>query len=736
LTAVGKGATPSEWKAFVDLGLTSELLPVVSDTSLPVSPRSSLKEIGKVPSTINRLGQIVGLPEWTGKQATDREVAKWSSTPELGVCLNTRRYRAVDIDIADKAEAERVATMVEMVLGPLPRRTRPNSGKMVLLFEMEGVFPKRRLATSHGLIEFLGNGNQCVLAGTHPSGVRYEWLDGLPKEIPTVTPAEFEPLWGVIVAAFGLKGEHHVDKAPVALEKPRRSDDIDDEVVDYLEREGHVTGYAPDGKVFVRCPWKGLHSSDNGPSETTWLPRGVGGGARGHFKCMHTGHGNKTDDQFLHEIGFFNDQFEIVAKSEQAAAGLAPVEDWPAFKRDRQSRIESSVSNMLAALRRPDFCGARLASDTFRDAVMISWDGAADWRTLRDNDYTELRRRLEGRGFKSPGREMVRDGALLVAEQNAIDTAEAWARGLVWDGVERVEQCLHRYFRAADTPYTRAVSRYMWSGLAGRCVQGGIQCDMVPVLVGKQGAGKTQGVKALAPIIDTYVEVNLEHRDDNLARSLRGKLVGELGELRGLMTRDAEAIKAWISRTHEEWIPKYMEFATKFPRRLMFIGTTNSDEFLADSTGERRWLPVPTGVVDLDALRADRDQLWAEALVLFEREGVRWEAAHSLAEPAREAHKATDMWDEAIEQWLESDAMDGPDGPKRGDTPFTLNTVALGALGITVKEGDMRTAKRVGAALTRLGYFKRDYRGETKGKHWFRAEKRTKHESAENADFV
>ena len=714
-----------EWKAFVDLGLTSELLPVVSDTSLPVSPRSSLKEIGKVPSTINRLGQIVGLPEWTGKQATDREVAKWSSTPELGVCLNTRRYRAVDIDIADKVEAERVATMVEMVLGPLPRRTRPNSGKMVLLFEMEGVFPKRRLATSHGLIEFLGNGNQCVLAGTHPSGVRYEWLGGLPKEIPTVTPAEFEPLWDVVVAAFGLKGQHHIDKASVALEKPRSADDIDDEVVDFLEREGHVTGYAPDGKVFVRCPWKGLHSSDNGPSETTWLPRGVGGGARGHFKCMHTSHGNKTDDQFLHEIGFFNDQFEIVAKSEQAAAGLPAVEDLPPFTRDRLGRIESTAMNVLAALRRPDMTGWRLGFDEFIGAQVIAPYGATEWRMFKDTDYFMLREALERRKFKSPSSELIKEAVRYAAEESSFDSAIQWGSSLVWDGVERVEKFFPTYLGCSDTPYARAVGVYLWTALAGRCLDPGCKVDMVPVLISAQGTGKTSLVEALAPTKEAFIEINLEHRDDQLSKQLRGKLVGEIAELRGLMTRESEAIKAWISRREEEVRGLYKEFHRKYPRRLVMIGTGNK-EFLSDETGERRWLPIRVGRSNMAALTEDVNQLWAEGVHKWRAGGVQWREAQHLAVDEHADFKVADEWEGVVRQWLESDAMDGADGPKRGDQPLELIAVAVGALGFAARDFSQSEQRRLGKVMRTLGYDKRaSGRGDARGKRWFRAEKRT-----------
>lgn len=381
-------------------------------------------------------------------------------------------------------------------------------------------------------------------------------------------------------------------------------------------------------------------------------------------------------------------------------------EPWPAFERDK-GKIKPTITNAVLALRHVGFCEARIAQDEFKDAVMVAWQDEAKWRPLRDTDYTRLRVVLERHGFKNPGRELVRDAAMQVSEENRFDSALQWAEGLVWDGVPRVEHFLERYAGAEAGDYSRAVSGYMWTALAARLVQPGAKCDMVPVLVGGQGTGKSTGVMAMSPEPDSYVEVNLEHRDDNLARSLRGKLVGELGELRGLMSKEAEAIKAWITRTHEEWIPKYMEFATKFPRRLVFIGTTNSDEFLADDTGERRWLPVRVGVVDADAIARDRDQLWAEAVVLFRQSGLHWREAMDLAVNKHDEFKVSDAWAGPIEAWLMADDMDGSEGQPRGLRPVKVDTVLTCALGIPPRDQGTRERKRAAAVLKAYGYVKR-----------------------------
>jgi predicted P-loop ATPase len=216
-------------------------------------------------------------------------------------------------------------------------------------------------------------------------------------------------------------------------------------------------------------------------------------------------------------------------------------------------------------------------------------------------------------------------------------------------------------------------------------------------LVGSQGSVKTTAIEALAPLLESFVEIGLHGSDADLARLLRGKLVGELAELKGLRSKNAEWIKAWISRRFEEWTPKYEERNTRFARRCIFIGTTNEPEFLDDHTGERRHLPLEVDGGDVKAIARDRDQLWVEGAVLFRREGVCWRDAKNLAEGEHAAFKVTDPWYDDIAKYLAS---------VEGDARVFTADVLQRALGIVPANMGKHDEMRVTGVLKALGFMK------------------------------
>ncbi|MGS6322220.1 VapE domain-containing protein, partial [Enterobacter hormaechei] len=530
------GATPDEWFHFdLVLGRTDQLLPVVCNPGATISPNSKLKMLGKTPSLYNRDRLATGIAQWTEHVVTEHDFARWSNEPDYGICVRTGHgWLALDCDSEDEdIQADIRKTLVQLFGELPPRRWRANSNKCLYLLAVGGDFRKRihRLAGDMGIIELLANGQQFVACGTHSSGARIEWDGGLPDEPPAITADQLETLW-----------QRLADQLPVSVTTEAGSTKMrdrstftpgaTDDTAEYLDANGWTLLDGANGERYIRCPFEDGHSTGGDPTSTVYFPGGTAGFEQGHFKCLHASCAHRGDGDFLNAIGIRNDDFEDLTSTDVAEP--LPL---PAFERDKWGRIEATISNAAKAVVRPDFVDIDIRFDQFRDEIMFAQAGSGQWQAFTDADYARLRITMEKRGFKPVGRELIRDVVLLAADEQPFDSATTWLNGLEWDGVPRIESFYHTHFGTADTPYTRAVSMYMWTALAGRVLEPGVKADMVPILVGPQGCGKSSGVEALSPDPAFFTEISFAEKDDDLARKMRGRLVAEIGELRGLNTK-------------------------------------------------------------------------------------------------------------------------------------------------------------------------------------------------------
>jgi hypothetical protein len=734
------GASPEEWFQWdCLLGATADLLPVVCRPGQPIAKNSALQSYGKVPSLYVYAGNpsaekhVIGMPAWTARKTTSNEIDRWSQEPDYGICLQTRVYRALDVDIADPVTARAVRDFLTFWGSRalfFPLRFRADSAKFLILFRLLGEYPKQVLPVGDGMIEFLANGQQCLVAGTHKDGARYEWV-GLDDDIPELTHDEFVQLKEDLAREFstgaswseGRLREVRGTAASVTL------DAIEDPVVAFLKSKDLITRVSADGRIHTPCPWSAAHTAGTDPTASTYFPAGTGGYETGHYLCLHAHCQKRLTSEFLLAIGYTLDGFEDLttatvdnmavldafgATDNTPSGNQNPIE-LPRLDRDTKTgAIKWTLPNIIAALGVLD--EVRIAFDLYTDRMMIG-HGAAPLRPFTDDDYTEIALLLYQGLRGSPGFiktlfpiQLLRAGVHRVAMQNKFDSAIDWLESLpAWDGRSRISGFCANYLGAERSPYSEAVSRYWWTAHAGRVLTPGVQADMAIVLISGQGTGKTSSLKAIVPGIEHYVEINLTERDDDLARAMRGRLIGELGELRGLGTRDNEAIKAFVSRQREVWTPKYMEMPHTFARRLVLVGTSNQDEFLADETGNRRWLPIEVGAFqDRDAIIRDRDQLWAEAADLYKKQGVLWEEAQRLARGEHSRFEIGDPWDSAVEHWLyQKDLGDA----KPIDKEFlTIEEVLREALHFDLQRIHHVEKLRMGKILRKLGFVKKNKR--------------------------
>jgi predicted P-loop ATPase len=212
------------------------------------------------------------------------------------------------------------------------------------------------------------------------------------------------------------------------------------------------------------------------------------------------------------------------------------------------------------------------------------------------------------------------------------------------------------------------------------------------ILEGDQGTGKSRGMRALSEPWFSDELSDIGSKD--AAMQLQGAWFLEIAELDAFSKPDITRIKAFLSRQADRFRPPYGSRVSEFPRQCIFVGTTNSDRYLKDETGGRRFWPVKCGRIDVDAITRDRDQLWAEARLLFEQ-GTNWwldPKTSVLATEQQEERFEADPWHEAVTLFI-ADKRD-----------VSIEEILEAALCLSKRDWNQAAANRVARVLKRLKY--------------------------------
>jgi predicted P-loop ATPase len=212
------------------------------------------------------------------------------------------------------------------------------------------------------------------------------------------------------------------------------------------------------------------------------------------------------------------------------------------------------------------------------------------------------------------------------------------------------------------------------------------------ILEGPQGALKSAacGIIAGQWFSDSLPELT---SGKDVSQHLQGKWLIEVGELSALNRAETTTLKAFITRQTERYRPSYGRKEIHQPRQCVFVGSTNDQSYLRDPTGGRRFWPVKVGTIDLEALAADRDQLFAEAVHLY-KSGAKWwpdkdfEIEH--IKPEQDARYDADVWEEKIVSFLE------------GRNRVTVYEIAKDALLMETSRIGTHDQRRIGGILTAL----------------------------------
>lgn len=393
---------------------------------------------------------------------------------------------------------------------------------------------------------------------------------------------------------------------------------------------------------------------------------------------------------------------------------------WKTTKTGRQV-LMSNVHNVSLIIQLHPSWRGKLRYDQFAGRVEVTDPPWSEFQTdaepiteWSDEDDTRLLAWLEREYHDralAPSAAMCRSAVEVASRVNGYHPVRDYFDSLQWDGVARIDSWLAKYLGAESNPYATAVGRWWLISGAARVYDPGCKVDHVLILEGHQGIRKSSALAVLAG--DWFTDTPIDLNSKDAYGAIQGKLIIELAELDSLFRAENSRAKAFFSSGVDRYRGAYRHRDRDVRRSCIFAGTVNGHEYLRDPTGARRFWPVSCSKIDLDGLRAVRDQLWAEAVALY-RLGEHWwpetdEEKAAVAEP-QEERTETDPWTGPVAGWLATRV------PGVG---VTSDEILTQALGLDKQHWNRSAQTRLGSIVTRLGWSKRrDGGGGRQWKYW------------------
>jgi predicted P-loop ATPase len=323
---------------------------------------------------------------------------------------------------------------------------------------------------------------------------------------------------------------------------------------------------------------------------------------------------------------------------------------------------------------------------------------------LSDHACLVLRKMIEEEYEFDPGREKIFDACIQLCLENRSDPIVNYLDALRWDGIKRAERWLTTYLSAENTELSRAIGKIALVAQVRRARQPGCKFDQIIVLEGREGLLKSTALSVLAGAPENFSDQTILGQNDKEQQELlRGVWLYEIADLSNIRKAEVEHVKAFASRTHDRARPAYGRAVVNLPRRCVIWATTNNSEYLKSQTGNRRFWPVSVGVIDIDGLKRDRDQLLAEAVAL-DNMGMSIVLPKELwsdAAEEQEQRREVDPWEDVLRN-VTGYAVTAEDGKpeRRVLTQDLLET----SIGIPKERQTNQNLKRIGDCMRQLGW--------------------------------
>jgi hypothetical protein len=300
-----------------------------------------------------------------------------------------------------------------------------------------------------------------------------------------------------------------------------------------------------------------------------------------------------------------------------------------------------------------------LTFDEFLQKKMVRWPNEDKRRPWQDIDTITLQVTLQAAGLQTITDSATRSAAERVAHATPTNVVRDWLNSLQWDGVRRLSHWLTPAFGVPDQRYYHRTGRNWLISMVARAMLPGCKVDSAIVLEGPQGLKKSTAFIELVPE-GLYYELIAPPDSKDCEQQLRGVWLGEFPEAWFMDRASVGRVKQFVTNRVDRYRPSYGREEIAYPRRCVFVAGTNENQYLKDPTGGRRFYPVECVAIDIPWIRANRDQLFAEAAVAYQNRRSWWHWPKLEANEKQMTRTSGDPWAQLIETNWEQAAQRDP----------------------------------------------------------------------------
>lgn len=378
----------------------------------------------------------------------------------------------------------------------------------------------------------------------------------------------------------------------------------------------------------------------------------------------------------------------------------------------QDDRFVLNENNVLEIMQQSEFKD-KIKYNLFSERKEFEGEPFTDYHYLEvlislQNNYPEL---------KKLSKTMVQNVVDLFAMSNKFHPIRDWLKTLKWDGGKRIDYWVDTVCGVSEGMteqeliYREEAGKVFLKGMVARILRPGVKFDYCLVLEGKQGVGKSTLFQVLAGEKYHYEVNSIKNiSDKELLQTATGKWIVDLAE-GALLTRSSlEEVKATITTTSDQYRKAYGREQTYKEREYVFAMTTNRADYLRDETGGRRFLPirvfgVENGFIDLEWLKSNREQLFAEAIAEWKSDG-KLTIDKYLTEPEQAKRQLKDPISDVLFNYIDN----FPESHKE-NTGFTMEEICQET---QISLNNPKTTWKIGSLLREAGYISKTIREQGK----------------------